>query len=432
MSKIRKILCAAISAVLISSLCACGITIKPDDKTDAGTSQTEAPQVTMSAFEEFMKELRERGYEGTDEDIIGALNGKDTAITETQAVALAMKSCVTLHVFFRTQEENDILSQVTSVASVGSGVILSLDRETGDAFIVTNYHMIFDERSKEEGHLATKCEIFTYGREYPDYAIPAEYVGGSATFDIAVLKVTGSEILLDTDARACDFTDSDRVVIGERIFAIGNSENEGLAVSSGIVGLDSEDVTLPSADGSESVQSRLIRIDAPVNHGNSGGGIFNSRGELLGICVAKNNKSEVDGIGYMIPSNIAGYAAFNIIDSARNDNYPGILKCMLGITVYGENFRTEPREDGTTKIICDVVIESVAKTSPFIGLLEKGDIVRVLSVRDFTVHAERVHTIVDVMLRARVGDPVRLTVLRNGAEIGFESVLTDNSVTPIR
>ena len=213
---------------------------------------------------------------------------------------------------------NGAVTGTKETASAGSGVIYKLDKENGDAYIITNYHVVFNGNSTTG--ISDRIYVYLYGMEMMNsdgntYAIPAAYVGGSMNYDIAVLKITGSEILKNSNAVEATVANSDEVSILDTAIAIGNPGAAGLSATSGCINVDSEEITVgfDTASGTVSVTLRVMRTDAAVNSGNSGGGLFNEKGELIGIVNAKDADDSVDNIGYAIPSNIARAIADNAI-----------------------------------------------------------------------------------------------------------------------
>ena len=83
-------------------------------------------------------------------------------------------------------------------SSAGSGVIYQLDKNEGDAFIITNYHVVYDASSNRENGISDDISVYLYGSATEERAIKATYVGGSIYYDIAVLRVEDSELLKDT------------------------------------------------------------------------------------------------------------------------------------------------------------------------------------------------------------------------------------------
>ena len=105
------------------------------------------------------------------------------------AINSSLRSAVSVYCNFETS------SLGGSATSAGSGVIYELDGKNGSAFIITNYHVVYESSSKTSNKISDDIFIMLYGMEYSDYAIPATYVGGSMNYDIAVLYVENSDIL---------------------------------------------------------------------------------------------------------------------------------------------------------------------------------------------------------------------------------------------
>ena len=156
-------------------------------------------------------------------------------------------------------------------SSEGSGVIYKLDKSEGDAFIITNYHVVYDASSNTENGISDDISLYIYGSEIEEKAIAATYVGGSLYYDIAVLRVEDSEVLKASDASEISTADSDKVSVGEDAIVIGNAQGLGISVTSGIVSVDSEYITMAAADGKTEVSFRVMRVDAAVNSVNSCG-----------------------------------------------------------------------------------------------------------------------------------------------------------------
>lgn len=162
--------------------------------------------------------------------------------------------------------------QVTGGA--GSGVII-----TEDGYIATNHHVI-DGASKITVRL---WDGTTYG---------ATLVGSDQASDIAVLKINASNL------PAAKLGNSDTLKVGDFALAIGNPLGElGGTVTNGIISALEREVTV------EGQTMTLLQTNAAINSGNSGGGLFNAQGELIGIVNAKSMGSGIEGLGFAIPIN---------------------------------------------------------------------------------------------------------------------------------
>ena len=141
-----------------------------------------------------------------------------------------------------------MLSSVSITASglggleggAGSGIIYKLDKNVGTAFIITNYHVVYGENANNEFKVCDDIKVYLCGSEINngidnDMGINAEFIGGSMYYDIAILKVTNSELLKNSIARQAKIIDSDSVYAGQSVYAVGNAEGYGISVTSGIV-----------------------------------------------------------------------------------------------------------------------------------------------------------------------------------------------------
>ena len=319
-------------------------------------------------------------------------------------------------------------------SSGGSGVIYKLDKEKGDAYVITNYHVVHNAKASQKDGISEDIKLYLYGMEMmtsdqKSYAITAEYLGGSMMYDIAVLKVTGDENLIASPARAVDIADSNDVTILDTAIAIGNPGGDGLSATVGYINVDSEDITVvfeTGANSSAEVDLRVMRTDAAVNSGNSGGGLFNDKGELIGIVNAKSGNTSEENIGYAIPSNVAIAIADNAIDYSDGS----IWRCLLGIDVSVKKYSTEYNvETGKIKKIEDVVVLNVGDKSAVKDLLLPGDVINSISIGEETMEVTRTYHVVDFMLQARVGDTVTMNVTRGEESVDVIIPITDAMLT---
>ncbi len=327
--------------------------------------------------------------------------------------------------------------------SAGSGVIYKL-YENGSAFIITNFHVVDDASSNISNQVSKNISVFLYGKELDisgnyleKYAIPATYVGGSQAYDIAVLRVEKSSILLDAieDKSICavNVANSDNVFPGQNGIAVGapgasNSNIKGLSVTSGIVSVDSEHIYVNVSSNTNEVSDlRVIRIEAPVNSGNSGGGFFNDKGELIGIVNAKSALTEIDNIGYAIPSNVAIGVADNIIDYCYGKTNTYMCRALVGISVAAVDSGTE--YDAETGMLIkkeSIGIATVEAGGLADGKLKVNDVIKSIKVGENgkTVSVSRTHHVIDAMLYAREGAKITFVVQRGEAEKTVDITIT--------
>ena len=163
----------------------------------------------------------------------------------------------------------------------GSGFVLS-----EDGYIVTNYHVV--QTAKERNLPITV--VLHDGSQYE-----ASIVGTEDVNDLAVLKIEASGL---TPAK---FGNSDELQVGDEIYAVGNPLGElEYSMSTGHVSALNRSISTEEAQAIS-----MFQLDAAVNPGNSGGPVYNSRGEVVGVVTAKYSDYDVEGLGFAIPSNDA-------------------------------------------------------------------------------------------------------------------------------
>lgn len=334
---------------------------------------------------------------------IGAFSGtyleflqqfKSTGIDDSKAVNEAFTSVVCVE------------SAFSGSYSRGAGIIYSLDKSAGTAYIITNYHVVCSKYG-----MARSVNVYLYG-EYGKNAISATFYGGVMDYDIAVLKVTNSAYLSVSPASAVKVADSDSVTVGERVYALGNPGGSGFSATGGVVSVVSEYVTVLSADERSELNLPEIRTDAAVNHGNSGGGLFNAAGELVGIVNARSEEEGVVGFGYAIPGNLAVSIAQNVLDNGGR-----AVVARLGITVAIYDSKGIYDEERSKYYIQEkLVVDSVKNNGAASGLRSTDTI---LSAKLMQGSKEKtVQLTLRVMLNAllyevRLGDVLELTYSRN-------------------
>ena len=322
-------------------------------------------------------------------------------------------------------------SEKTEKTAYGSGVIYKLDKNTGSAYIITNYHVVYWNGSDTADDVSDDIKIYLYGQEYPEYAINAEYIGGSMDYDIAVLKVTNSDTLRESKAVQAEFADSNETCILDTAIAIGNPEALGISATVGAVNVDSEYITMTRLDKSGYISIRVLRIDTAVNGGNSGGGLFNDEGKIIGIVNAKLVDSSIDNISYAIPSNVAKYVTDNIIyydgiDSKNDAVYRALIGVNVDVKSAGVNYDTE-----TGKILKyeEVIVSSVTAGSASDGKLMVNDVIKSVTIDGVDYEITRTFNVIDVMLTARQSSSVVFHVLRDGASLDIAIDMSRISLT---
>lgn len=302
--------------------------------------------------------------------------------------------------------------------NVGGGVIYKLDRESGSAVIVTNNHVLFDELTGarvEDGSVTA----YLYGMEYPAFAMGCEYIGGSASADIAVLRIRESEILKSSSAVAAELSDSDLISVLDGVVAVGNPGGNGISAISGSVSVESENRYVSIGASGGSIFMRVIRFDADVNKGNSGGGLYDASGRLVGIVTARDSGS--DAVSFAIPSNVASAVADNILhycDGTESER-GRLIRLGIGLEVKGATTYFDEEADRTVRVQ-EIFIKSIDAGSyaEAMGLLV-GDRLLTVTVDGSTRTVTGVHHAPEMNYLAYVGSTVTYTVLRGGERLSF-------------
>ena len=316
----------------------------------------------------------------------------------------------------------------TTTSSAGAGIIYECDKETGDAIIITNYHVVYDKNGIDSP-ISNDINIFLYGSELDELKIPATFIGGSINYDIAVLKISSSELIKNSDICAVDVRSSTLVRVGEDAIAVGNPKANGISATKGIISRDSENINL-AVDGTNLVQMRVMRIDTPVNSGNSGGGLFDSSANLIGIVNAKISDSSIEGIGYAIPSDVVCAVAENILYYCDGETCTTMQRPLLGITVTISNSYAEyDQTTGFVNIIETSIIHEVSETSVANGILNENDVIKSVTVGEKTTEVTRQFMLIDSLLNSRVGDTVIITIERNGQTLEKSFTITEDMIT---
>ena len=348
------------------------------------------------------------------------------------AAGKSLLSAVSIRCVFKTTSYGIAYQPtVKEKTSAGSGVIYKLDKNNGDAYIITNYHVVYYNQSNTENGISNNISVYLYGQENDAYAIPATYVGGSMEYDLAVLKVRGSRVLAESNAVAAVFADSDEVSVLDRAIAVGNPEALGISATLGYVNVDSEYIEMEGADGYTGIKIRVMRIDTAVNSGNSGGGLFNSSGELIGIVNAKLASSE--NMSYAIPSNFVKYVVDNIIFYCAETDLESVYRCYLGITVEAsKQYTVYDTDTGKVHKREVVSVAQVNAGSLAEGVLKAGDVINSITVDGVEYEVHRMYVVTDAMLNARIGSKVVLGVTRGTETLELSIEIGESAIQVIK
>lgn len=257
--------------------------------------------------------------------------------------------------------------------AAGSGVIINTD-----GYIVTNAHVI-------EG--AQKITVRT--TDGTDYS--AKLIGRDSQSDLAVLKINGGSFT------AATLGNSSQLVLGQEIVVIGNPLGKlGGTVTKGIISALDREITI------DNQTMNLLQTDAAINGGNSGGGMFNMYGELVGIVNAKSSGIGIEGLGFAIPIDdaksvindlidngyvigraVIGVTLTQVADSGYYYYYPQQQRYEAGIYVYAVNVPNCPLQEGDMLVTLDgTEIKALSDVSDVLKKHSPGDLIKATVKRD--------------------------------------------------
>ena len=323
------------------------------------------------------------------------------AKTVTEVAKDAMPSVVAITNMMRYQENGfSIFGEVqkeTELPASGSGVIVG-ENET-ELLIATNNHVIQDSNSLTISFI-------------DDSTATAQVKGTDATVDIAMLSVKLSDISPETRAKIkpIEIGSSDAMEVGDQVVAIGNALGYGQSVTTGIISAKNRDVQTK-----EGVSKGLMQTDAAINPGNSGGALLNMEGELIGINVAKYSDTDVEGMGYSIPSSEAEKILSSLSTLTTREKVPEAEQGVLGVQVKDIDAQTAesfamPKGIYIYKILKDTGAKNEA--------LQERDIITKLDGQGVYTTAN----LKALLAKYRAGEEVKLTVMRQDGSGKYNEV----------
>ncbi len=390
-----------------------------DTTPDTGGEDSSDTPVTPTQKDDFLPD-RDKEQEKAD-----ALEGKTRTLLST--VRIASKFTVS-----NVMDMDGYFSPTYPDTVAGSGIIYKISRESGDAYIITNYHVVYHKNATNSSRISEDIKIYLYGMEAEEYAIPATYVGGSLTYDIAVLKVSQSDVLKNSAALAVDLGDSNAARVFDDVIVVGNPEGDGISATEGIISVVSESLAMTAADGKTSLALRVMRISAAVNSGNSGGGLYDKDGALIGIVNAKLTGSDIDNMAYAIPISLAKNIADSIIHYCDNKSETSFYRAILGVTLGTEASGTyiDP-ENGKIEIIERVNISSLTDTCIIKDKVAVGDVIESITVDGVKIEVTRTHHVIDHMMTARVGSTVSMDIVRGDKKVTVTFEIPESALTKV-
>jgi serine protease Do len=297
---------------------------------------------------------------------------------EAYSIASAAKKVSPAVVKIATRQEELVFSFffrpiIQEREGLGSGVIID-----ASGHILTNYHVI--------KNVTEIVVVLADGRQFP-----GSVVGVDPYTDLAVVKIEGEGLTV------AELGNSDQIVIGEPVVAIGNPYGFDHTVTAGVVSALNRSISTDERDGV--VLENLIQTDAPINPGNSGGALVTTDGKVVGINTAIIQGAQ--GIGFAIPINVARNVANEIIQ------YGKVKRPYLGVSEVVVVSRDIALRYGLA-VDSGIYVSSVVRGSPADRAgLGRGDII-------IAINGAQVATADDVrrcVLKSSIGDKMTFTVV---------------------
>ncbi len=324
------------------------------------------------------------------------MNGASTSATYdsiTQMLQNSMASVVLISI------EQNVYGTDGHTASEpvgsGSGVII-----TSDGYIVTNNHVV-------NGASGLKVTLQD-GTEYE-----ASVVGADSLTDLAIVKIE------TTGLPAATLGNSSSVVVGDKVYAIGNPLGVFTSsVSAGIVSGLNRTIEV------EGQSMTLMQTDASVNPGNSGGGLFNESGELIGIVNSKSLGVDVEGLGFAIPIDDAKSVIVDLIDLGYVSGRPflGVSLQEINLVESSDNRNSYfpffmPSNYVTRVQVTEVMDGSAAQAA---GMLV-NDIILAVNTEEINGSSE----LASALYEYKIGDVVTITVQRGNESVDLKVTLAE-------
>ena len=344
-------------------------------------------------------DITEAEKNGKPSETVTASGGSEKTVSEVAKDA--MPSVVAITNMMRYQENGfTIFGEVqkeTELPASGSGVIVG--QNDTELLIATNNHVIQDSNSLTVSFIDNSTAT-------------AQVKGTDVTVDIALVSVKLSDISPETreKIKAVKIGSSDDMEVGDQVVAIGNALGYGQSVTTGIISAKNRDVQ--TKDG---VSKGLIQTDAAINPGNSGGALLNMKGELIGINVAKYADTDVEGMGYSIPSSAAESILSSLSTLTTRDKVPEGEQGVLGVQVKDIDAQTAesfamPKGIYIFKVLNDTGADN--------SQIQERDIITKLD-------GQGVYTTADLkalLSKYRVGEEVKLTLMRQDGSGKYNEV----------
>ncbi|MBN2541218.1 MAG: trypsin-like peptidase domain-containing protein [Bacilli bacterium] len=285
------------------------------------------------------------------------------------------------------------------ITAVGSGVIY---KHVGNTYyVVTNNHVVEDGTS--------------YQIRFEDGStIGAVLRGVDSLVDLAVLY-----FISDDEYQVSDFADSDLVEKGDIVLAVGNPKGYDFynSMTMGIVsGLDRFfDI---DGDGVNDMFVNYIQHDAAINSGNSGGALFDINGDIIGINVIKFSATDIEGMGFAIPSNLTSAICSDIEEYGYSLQKPVLGIQFVELTTSSQTYFTTNEITIPDEVTYGFYVISVVVGASLDGYVQPGDFITQIGGINLTSSEDFVY----YFQQYKVGDIISITLYRDGGFITIDNI----------
>ncbi len=368
----RNIFIALICACIVIASIAIGISVSEGNGDNIKTEQSDSNKGSDKNNKD-----KNSGADAKTEDspiTFSEYSGKG-AMTPEQIYAEAKEVNVGVIVYAQNQKVGE-----------GSGIIVGADKEKKNTYIITAAHVIAEQ--------GVSVQIQTHdGKEYD-----ADIVGFDNKTDVGVLRVA------KTGFKAATFGNSDKLTVGQKVYAIGNPGGTVFfgSFTNGIISA----IDRPIASSASAYDLPCIQHNAAINPGNSGGALLNEYGQVIGLNSSKITDTDYEGMGFSVPSNTVLEIYKDIVANGYVTNRP-----MLGISYY------TVASDYTYSAIAwknnlpygSIVIAAMTDNSDLAKQgIKVGDIITAVNGKAL----DSTDILLEVIEDANVGDTITLSVCR--------------------
>ena len=374
----KKKIFTLLSLLFIAMSCS-----KPVENAKKSEEQKEQKEQTQQMSQEELKKHTKNAVETQDAFVQVYKNTKDSIVN------IRTKKTVTVNTYNPLEEL--LFGRSGGVEKRESGALGSGFVVSEDGYIVTNNHVV-----SNADEIFVK---FSDGREYR-----TKLIGTSPEVDIAVLKIEANEKF-----KPLEFSDSDKIEIGQWSIAFGNPMGLNDSMTVGVISASGR-----SSLGIEEIEN-FIQTDAAINQGNSGGPLIDINGKVIGVNTAILSTSGGSvGLGFAIPSNLASVVKDSIIATGKFE------KPYIG--VYLNNLDSEKIKALNIKSTNGVLIAKVVADGPAAGAgIQANDVI--VAVNGKAVNSAG--AFIGELAAKKVGESVELSVIRNSQTVKIRVTLEE-------